>query len=156
MPIAVLLEHQRAHGHRDLEVGSGLTGPVRSLTVLTAACFEIGVVAEVDERVLCGDGGDIDRATTAAVAAIRSAAGNVLLSPETEAAVAARTGGHVDVDFVDEHKGFRNLESGFRTALIPESRFLIPIYSTGRTEILRPCWPWSSKRTLPSILANSV
>jgi hypothetical protein len=27
------------------------------------------------------------------------------------------------------------------------------LYSTGRTLMRRPCRPWSSKRTLPSILA---
>ncbi len=110
--VAVLLEDQRADGDRDLEILRRLTGPVRALTVLTAAGLELGVVAEVDERVLGGDGGDVDRATVAAVAAVRSAARDVLLAPETEAAVAAGTGGHVDVDFVDEH--IRIQESGVR------------------------------------------
>ena len=98
---------------------AGLAGAVRSLTVLAAPCFEIGVKAEVDERVLGGDGGDVDRATTAAVAAVGSAARDVLLSPETEAAVAAGTGGHVDVDFVDEHR--RIQDSGIRIQNRPDS-----------------------------------
>ena len=71
----------------------------------------------------------------AAVAAVRSAARDVFLATETEAAFAAGTGGDVDVDSVDEHKrpqgsgiriqGWARPEaSGFRPDFDSDSRFL--------------------------------
>ena len=65
--------------------------------------LELGVEAEVDERVLRGSGDDVDRAAVAAVAAVRAAARDELLAAEAQAAAAAVAGGDVDVDFVDEH-----------------------------------------------------
>ena len=67
--------------------------------------------AEVDEGVLARSGDDEDGAASAAVAAVGAAAGDELLATEAETAPAAVAGGHVDVDFVDEH-GLRDQASG--------------------------------------------
>jgi hypothetical protein len=40
-----------------------------------------------------------------AIAAVRSAARNAFLAPETQAATATVAGRNLDVDFVDEHWG---------------------------------------------------
>ena len=88
--------------------------------MLPTAGFEFGMKAEVDERVLRGDRGDVDRTTVSAITAIRSAARDELLAAEAQTTVAAGTGDDVDVDFVDEHRARG-------------------CYSTGMIEILRPC-----------------
>jgi hypothetical protein len=71
--------------------------------------LELGVIAEVDERVLGGKRDDVDRTACAAVAAIGSAARHELLAAKTQAAIATGSGCDVDVDFVDKH---RNQVSG--------------------------------------------
>jgi hypothetical protein len=110
--VSVLLEHERTDRHGDLEVRRRVTGAVAALSVASAPGFEFGVVAKIDQGVLGGNRGDVDRAARAAVAAVGPAARDVFLSTKTEATVAARTGFDVDVDFVDEHD--RNQESGIR------------------------------------------
>jgi hypothetical protein len=98
-----LLEHERADGNLDLHVTAGGAGPVGPLAVLAPSGFELGMEAEIDERVLAGGGNDDDGAAGAAVAAVRPAARDERLAPEAQAAAAAVTGQDVDVDFVDEH-----------------------------------------------------
>jgi hypothetical protein len=73
--------------------------------MLAAPCFKLGVVSEVDERVLAGSRDDVDRPAEAAVASVRPAARNELLAPETQTATPAVAGRDVDVHFVDEHQG---------------------------------------------------
>ena len=50
--VGILLEDERADRHGDLEIVRGLAGPVGALAVLAAAGLELGMEAEVDERVL--------------------------------------------------------------------------------------------------------
>ena len=95
--------------------------------------FELGVEAEVDERVLGGRRDDVDGAAAAAVAAVGTAAGDELLAAEAQAAVAAVAGRDLDVDFVDEH----GIRLDRRSASAAPARG--GCYSTGMTEILRPC-----------------
>jgi hypothetical protein len=77
--------------------------------VATAIGLELRVESEIDERVLGGSGDDIDGSAVAAVAAIRSAARDVLFAPEAQAAIAPRAGDDVDVDFVyEQSSGLRD------------------------------------------------
>ena len=99
----ILFEDERADRNGNLEVVGGVSGAIRPLAVLAAPCFELGMKAEVDERVLGGCGDDEDGAAAAAVAAVRTAARDELLAPEAQAAIAAGACLNVDVDFVDEH-----------------------------------------------------
>ncbi len=71
--------------------------------MLAAVGLELGVEAEVDERVLGGGRDDVDGAAVAAVAAVGTAARDELLAAEAEAAAPAVAGGDVDVHLVDEH-----------------------------------------------------
>ena len=98
------LVDERADGNRDVEIVRSLSGAIGALTVLTAPCLELGVVAEVDQGVLGGNGDDVDRATSSAITTVRAAARDELLAAKTQTAVATRSGDDVDVDFVDEHR----------------------------------------------------
>src|SRR4030095_3649641 len=120
----IFTEHKRAGRHRYLEVVRRLTGTIGALPVPAATGLELGVVAEIDQRVFRGNGDDGDRAGGTAVAAVRPAARDVLLAPETETTIAAGTGCDVDVDFVDEH---RAQGSGPRPQLRPEAWALRPV-----------------------------
>jgi len=75
--------------------------------MLAAVRFELRVVAEVDEGVLGGRGDDVDGAAAAAVSPVGTPARDVLLTAEAEATATAVAGGHVNVDFVDEHDRIR-------------------------------------------------
>jgi len=50
-----------------------------------------------------GTGDDVNGASTATIAAVRTSSRDELLSAKTQAASTAVAGGDVDVDFVDEH-----------------------------------------------------
>src|SRR6185503_2776720 len=91
-PAAVVLEHERADRNVDLEIVGGMTSAVRALSVPAASGLELGVIAEVDERVLGGNRDDVDRSARAAVAAIWSAARHELLATKTQAAIATGPG----------------------------------------------------------------
>ena len=86
----ILFEDERPDRHLDLEVVGRPPGLVGALPVRTAPGFELGVKTEVDERVLAGSGDDVDGAAVAAVAAVRAAARDELLTSEAE-----RTGASV-------------------------------------------------------------
>ena len=60
VPGSQLSRNWRAERHLDLEVLSRLAGLVRALAVLAASCLELGVKAEIDERVLRGSRDDVD------------------------------------------------------------------------------------------------
>ena len=85
---------------RSLAVWPGLVG---ALAVCAAPGFELGMKAEIDQRVLGGSGDDEDGAAAAAVAAVGTAARDELLAPETQAAITTAAGRDVDVHLVDEH-----------------------------------------------------
>jgi len=71
--------------------------------VLAAFAFELGVEAEVDQRVDVWAGDEIDGAAVPPVAAARAAARDELLAAERETAAPAVACFDVDVDFVDEN-----------------------------------------------------
>ena len=73
--------------------------------VFAALGHEVLLVAVVDQRVEAVDRLDNDVAATAAVAAGRAAELNKLLTPERDAAVAARAGPDIDLGFVEEFHG---------------------------------------------------
>ena len=100
----VLLVHERADGHRHVEVVRTLSCSIGSLAVLATPCLEVGVKAEVDEGVLRGDGGDVNRAARSSIATVWPAARHELLAAKAQAAIATGSGDDVDVDFVDEHR----------------------------------------------------
>jgi hypothetical protein len=61
---------------------------------------------KVDERVDAVGDLQVDAAAITAVTAIRASAGNKLLSPETQAAIAAAAGFDPHIDLIDElHRG---------------------------------------------------
>ena len=97
--------------------------------------FELGVEAEIDQRVLRIGRHDEDRAAPSAIPAVGAAARYELLAPEAQAPGAAVAGGDVDVHLVDEHL------YQYRGWMV-ERRVVRPaLYTTGMTEILRPCLP---------------
>jgi hypothetical protein len=78
-------------------------GAVGAHAVLSALRLVLGIVAEMDERVVALAGLHDDVAAAAAVAARGSAAGHKLLPPEGHAAVAAVAGLYANFCFIDEH-----------------------------------------------------
>jgi hypothetical protein len=100
----MFLVDERADRHLDVEILAGLPGLVRALAMTAAARFELGMKAEVDERVLAGSGDDVDGAAGAAIATVGPAAWNVLLATEAEGASSSVARGYVDVHLIDEHK----------------------------------------------------
>ena len=62
-----------------------------------------GMEPVVDEGVQVGAGDQMDGAPVTAVAAVGPPAGGRLLAAKAQAPTPAVTGGHADVDFVDEH-----------------------------------------------------
>ena len=71
--------------------------------MLAALRLVLGVVTEMDERIVALRGLHDHVAATAAVAARGSAAGNELLAAEGHAAVAAVAGFDANFGFIDEH-----------------------------------------------------
>jgi hypothetical protein len=57
----------------------------------------------VNQCVVMGAGDDVNRASTATIAAVRTPSRDELLSAKTQTAPTTVAGGNVDVDFVDEH-----------------------------------------------------
>ena len=84
-----------------------LAAAVGTHAVLAALRLVLGVVAEVDQRVVALRRLHDDVAAAAAVAAGRAAAGHELLAPKGHAAVAAVAGFHSDFGFIDKHDGLR-------------------------------------------------
>ena len=87
-------------------------GAVGAHAVLAALRLVLGVVAEVDERVVALAGFHDDVAAAAAVAAGGAAAGHELLAPEGHAAVAAVAGLYANFGFIDEHCAFSSVPDG--------------------------------------------
>jgi hypothetical protein len=77
-------------------------GLVASLAVPAAFRFVLGIVTELQERVLLVGCNQIHVTTPPAIAARWTAARNVLLPPESQAAIAAVAGFHEDSGFVEE------------------------------------------------------
>jgi hypothetical protein len=65
--------------------------------------LELGMEAEIDERVLGGSGDDVDRTAMTAVAAVGPAARHELLAAEAQGPVSAGPCDDMDIDLVYEH-----------------------------------------------------
>ena len=74
-----------------------------ALSLGAARCLERGVEPVGDQGVQMRAHRKIHRAPAAAVAAVGTATRRRLLAMKAQTATTAVTGGHVDVDFVDEH-----------------------------------------------------
>jgi transketolase N-terminal domain/subunit len=79
------------------------SGAVGAHAVLAALALVLGVIAEVDQRVVALRADHDDIAAAAAVAARWTAAGHELFAPEGHAAVAAVAGLDANFCFIDEH-----------------------------------------------------
>src|SRR5262249_4959466 len=99
---AVHVLDDRAHREAQHDVVRALAVAVAAAAVLAALGAEDARVAVVDERVDVGVGHTPDAAATAAVAAVRTALGDILLAAEGGGAVAAFAGDDFDAGFVEE------------------------------------------------------
>ncbi len=100
--LAVFREHLRARRHLD-----GAVAPVRTRSILphagrTALRREMLLITVVDERVEVLHALDPDVAAITAVAAVRPAELDELLTPERNAAVSASAGLYVDLGLIEK------------------------------------------------------
>src|SRR6266508_2410402 len=92
-----------ADRNRDVAIDAVASRFVRALAAAAARSFEFRIEAEVNECVAVWIRYEVDRTAAAAVAAVRPAARDELLTSKAERAPTAITGFDVNVDFVDEH-----------------------------------------------------
>jgi hypothetical protein len=139
----IFFKDEGADGDLDIEIVRAMSGPVGALSVLTVPGFELGMVTEVDQRVLAGRDDDVDGTAEATVASVRTAARDELLAPKTKTAAPAVASGHMDVHLIDEHPDQYRRSFVFGLwSLVSVERLKTKDYSTtGMTEIRRPCWP---------------
>ena len=100
-----VVEDGRSGRHVEHEVVARLAMPARAFATPARSCTEVMLVPEVTKGCLTRVDAKPDRATPAAVAAIRSPARNVCLAPEGRGARAAVAGAQPDLDLVEEHAG---------------------------------------------------
>ena len=98
-----LFEDEGPHGNVDDEVFRRQPGSIRALAVISTTCFELGMKAEVDERVAVGRRRQVDGAAGSAVAAVRAASRHELLPAEAETAASTVACGDTDLYFVNKH-----------------------------------------------------
>src|SRR5690606_16701742 len=91
-----------ADRNAQFQVVAALAVAIRAAPVLAALGAEVARVAVVDQRIDIAVGNRIDAAAAAAVAAVRAAEGDELLTAKRGHAVAAVAGGHFDFRFVEE------------------------------------------------------
>ena len=101
----------RTDGNRDVEIGAASARAIGPLARTAAWGFELGMEAEVDQRIEMRACDEIDGSAVAAIAAIRTAARYELLATETEGATSPIAGGHGDIDFVYKHSSVFGLRS---------------------------------------------
>ena len=92
-----------AKRHSDLEIFAVLSVFIAALAMLAAARAKDVVVTKFEERVVLIARDDVDAATIAAVSAARAPAGNEFLPTKGDASMAAVSGSHGNLGFVDEH-----------------------------------------------------
>ncbi len=103
------LVHEGTDRHLDDQVLPGFTTAVVAASVFTTLGNELALMPEIDQRVDAAVGFQQHAAAVAAVTAVRSAHGNVFLAPETDTAIAAVTGTHIDFRLIYEfHTANRN------------------------------------------------
>src|SRR4029078_10691698 len=99
---AVGVGDRRAHRHAQHHVLSAATVAVGAVAVLAALRAMDARVAVIDERVDVAVGLGVDAAAATAIAAVGTAAGDILFSPERRDAIAAVAGDRLDRRLVDE------------------------------------------------------
>src|ERR1700761_880392 len=97
-----------ADRNRQLDAGAITSRSVAALAMPAALRRVLRVKSKVQQRVVVFARHQDDIAAPAAIPSARSAARNILFSPEGETAVAAITGFHGDDDFIDKHNGTKN------------------------------------------------
>ena len=103
--LAVFLIDLGADRHpHDFVLAAGAVA-ILAHAVFAALGHEVLLIAVVDQRIEAVDGFDDDVAALAAVAAGRAAELDKLLTPERDAAIAARAGPDIDLGFVEEFHG---------------------------------------------------
>ena len=107
-----VLVDRGAGRHVEDEVVTGLAVPARLRAATAGRRPEVVAVVEVAERRLAGIDPEVDRAATAAVAAIGTAARDVRLLPEGRGPVATITGADPDLHAVEEHRGHSRTAAG--------------------------------------------
>src|SRR5438552_14752316 len=98
-----IVVQDRSHRNFKDDVFALAAGFVRAFTVAPALRFVFGIEAEVHQRVVALAGFHVDVAALAAIATGRSAARNIFLAPEGNAAVPAAASFNPDFSLVDEH-----------------------------------------------------
>src|SRR5277367_4446108 len=93
-----------AEGNLQDHVSTGVAGAVRAFAVTPAVGFELAIVAVTQKRVVVGIRFEVNAAAVSAIAAGRSAARDVLLPTEGNAAVAAVAGLDRYFRFVSKHE----------------------------------------------------
>ena len=136
-----LFVHERADGHRQVEIHARVPLAIRALPMLSAFGREFGVKPVVDERVRVGARGDVHRAAVTAVAAARSPARDPLFAAERETSAASVAGRDVYVDFVDEQffiETLFDLVEALFERFFSVDRYFWRRYSIGRILMTRP------------------
>ena len=118
----ILLVHEGSHGHLDDEVRTGLAGTVLAHPVLAAFRQKFTAMPEIGQGIHGAIGFKIDTAAVTAITTVRTAEGNVLLAPETDAAIPAVSGAHLDGCFVDEFHGREGYFPDTRNKLTAETQ----------------------------------
>jgi hypothetical protein len=108
--LAVLLEHLRAGRQLENHVGAAGAGAVLAHAVAALLRLEVLLVAIVEQRVEVGHAFEDDVAAFAAVAAVGTAELDIFLAAEAYAAIAAVTGAHINLGFIEELHFQRNRE----------------------------------------------
>jgi hypothetical protein len=88
--------------HRHIQTPAAAPGAVLARTRASVDCSELPPDLKIRQSVDAFVGHEIYAATVATVAAIRTAARNVFLTPKTHAAVTAVTGLNLDSGFINE------------------------------------------------------
>jgi len=102
--IGRFLVDKRADRNGQFKILTGMTGSIRTLTVLATFGCELGVEAIVDERVRMGTGDNEDGAAVAAIATAGAATGHTNFAAERKAPAPPRTSRDVNIYFVNEHR----------------------------------------------------
>ena len=91
-------------------IGAAGAGAVLAHAMAALLRLEVLLVAIVEQRVEVRHAFEDDVAAFAAVAAVRSAELDIFLAAEADAAIAAVTGAHINLGFIEELHFQRNRE----------------------------------------------
>ena len=99
------IAHDRTARDLNDKVLAALAGAARALPVLTGCRSIFALVAEVHQRGEVVVHAQDDIAALAAVAAVRATCGHIFLAVEGNGTIAAVTGLHRHLDFINKHRG---------------------------------------------------